>query len=270
MKIKTQKTFPKNYYATYPQITYSSKEYQNNEYNENMEDIIYIDPKFNGGHHKGLFSIYDGHGGIKSAKITSEIFPKIFLKNLTEIKPKNIEKSLINSYKIIDSQLKNENCFKEGNTATIIYIEYNNLFCSNVGDSSCVIISKFKAEKISYDHLCNDINEKKRILKIGNFLESNRLEGILNLSRSLGDFNLKKSGLISLPYIRKYCLSNNDKFCIIASDGVWDVISLDLIFELSKKIKFCNELCDLIINEAINRGSKDNISCIVIEFNWKY
>ena len=235
-----------------------------------MEDIIFIDPEFNGGHHKGLFTLYDGHGGNKSAKISSEKFPKIFLKNLNEIKPKNIEKSLINSYKIIDSQLKNENCFKEGNTATIIYIEYNNLFCSNVGDSSCVIISKFKAEKISYDHLCNDINEKKRILKIGNFLESNRLEGILNLSRSLGDFNLKKSGLISLPYIRKYCLSNNDKFCIIASDGVWDVISLDLIFELSKKIKFCNELCDLIINEAINRGSKDNISCIVIEFNWKY
>ena len=270
MKIKTQKTFPKNYYATYPQITYSSKEYQNNEYNENMEDIIYIDPKFNGGHHKGLFSIYDGHGGIKSAKITSEIFPKIFLKNLTEIKPKNIEKSLINSYKITDLQLKNEKCFKEGNTATIIYIEYNNLYCSNIGDSSCVIVSKFQAEKISYDHLCYDINEKKRILKIGNFLESNRLEGILTLSRSFGDFNLKKSGLISLPYIRRYCLSNNDKFCIIASDGVWDVISIDLIFEFSKKINYCNELCDLIVNEAIKRGSKDNISCIVIGFKWKY
>ena len=88
-----------------------------------MEDIIYIDPEFNGGHHRGLFSIFDGHGGSKSAKISSEKFPKIFLKNLSEIKPKNIEKSLINSYKIIDSQLKNENCFKEGNTATIIYIE---------------------------------------------------------------------------------------------------------------------------------------------------
>jgi serine/threonine protein phosphatase PrpC len=58
--------------------------------------------------------------------------------------------------------------------------------------------------------------------------------------------------------------------CIIASDGVWDVISIDLIFEFSKKINYCNELCDLIVNEAIKRGSKDNISCIVIGFKWKY
>ena len=113
MKIKPEKKLPKNYYTTYPQITYSSKEYQNKLYNENMEDIIYIDPEFNGGHHRGLFSIFDGHGGSKSTKISSEKFPKIFLKNLSEIKPKNIEKSLINSYKIIDSQLKNEKCFKE-------------------------------------------------------------------------------------------------------------------------------------------------------------
>jgi serine/threonine protein phosphatase PrpC len=263
MKNKIQKKIPKNYYRTYPQITYSSIEYQNKSHNENMEDIIFIDPEFNGGHHKGLFTLYDGHGGNKSAKISSEKFPKIFLKNLNEIKPKNIEKSLINSYKIIDSQLKNENCFKEGNTATIIYIEYNNIYC--------VIISKDKIEKINYDDKINDKIERKRILKLGkNNIYDDRLEGILSLSRALGDFNLKDSGLISLPHFKKYSLNYNVKYCIIASDGIWDFVSKDYLFEISKKNYLPNELCKIIVNEAIKNGSEDNISCIVIGFNWKY
>ena len=103
-----------------------------------------------------------------------------------------------------------------------------------------------------------------------NNIYNDRLEGILTLSRALGDFNLKDSGLISLPYFQKYNLNYNDKFCIIASDGIWDVVNKEYIFELSKKINNCKELCQIIVNEAIKNGSEDNISCIVIEFNWKY
>ena len=270
MKIKNQNKLPKNYYASYPQITYYSIEYQNEKYNKNMEDIIYIDPGFNGGHHKSLYCIYDGHGGNKTAKITSEKFPNIFLKNINQ-KPKNIELSFINSFKYIDSILEKENYLKEGNTATIIYIEYNNIYCANVGDSSCVIISKDKIEKINYDDKINDKIERKRILKLGkNNIYNDRLEGILSISRALGDFNLKDSGLISLPHFKKYSLNYNDKYCIIASDGIWDFVSKDCLFEISKKNYLPNELCKIIVNEAIKNGSEDNISCIVIGFNWKY
>lgn len=260
---------PKSYYSTYPKIIYSSKDYQNEYYNNYMEDIIYTNPDFNGRHHKSLFCIYDGHGGEKSAKISCENFPKNFLKNLKE-KPSNIEQDLINSFKETDNQLKNENCYEEGNTATIIYLEYNNLYCANVGDSSCFIISKNKTEKISYDDKCIDKNEKSRIEKLGNHIYCNRLEGILSISRALGDFNLKCNGLICLPHIKKYNLTHFDKFCVVASDGVWDVIDENLLFELSIGVNSCQELCDIIVNEAINRGSQDNISCIVIGFNWKY
>ena len=266
---KKKNHLPKNYFATYPKITYSSKEYQNESYNNYMEDIIYINPEFNGGHHKSLFCIFDGHGGNKSAKISSEKLPKNFLKNLKE-KPSNIEQDLINSFKVTDNQLKNENCFQEGNTATIIYLEYNKLYCANVCDSSCYIISNNKAEKISYDDKCIDKNEKNRIEKLGNHIYSERLEGILSITRALGDFNLKGNGLICLPHIKIYNLSHFNKFCVIASDGVWDVIDENLLFELSNGINNCKELCDIIVNEAINRGSEDNISCIVIGFNWKY
>ena len=268
---KQNKPLPKNYYASYPQITYFSIEHQNEEFNKNMEDIIYIDPAFNGGHHKSLFCIYDGHGGDKSAKISSEKFPNNFLKILKE-KPKenNMEQNFIKSFKVTDNQLKNENCFEEGNTATIIYIDYNNLYCANVGDSSCVIISDYQAEKITFDDKCTNSLERNRIEKSGNRIFSNRLEGILTLTRALGDHNLKNSSLISTPHFKKYRLNHHNKFCVIASDGVWDVIDENLVYQFSQNIKNSDELCNIIISEAINRGSQDNISCIVIEFNWKY
>ena len=260
---------PKSYYSMYPQITFSSKTFQNEFYNNYMEDIIYTNPLFNGGHHKSLFCVFDGHGGDKSAKISSEKIPTNFLKYLKE-KPKDIEQNLLKSFKVTDNLLKNENCFEQGNKATIVYLEYNNLYCANVGDSSCVLISNYKGEKISFDDKCTNILEKNRIEKLGNHIFSNRLEGILTLSRALGDHNLKQSGLISIPHINKFILNHCHKFCIIASDGVWDVIDENLVYEFSRYTNNADELCNIIVDEAINRGTRDNISCIVIGFNWKY
>ena len=260
---------PKSYYSIYPRITFSSKTFQNEFYNNYMEDIIYTNPLFNGGHHKSLFCVFDGHGGDKSAKISSEKIPTNFLKYLKE-KPKDIEQNLLKSFKVTDNLLKNENCFEQGNTATIVYLEYNNLYCANVGDSSCVLISNYKGEKISFDDKCTNILEKNRIEKLGNHIFSNRLEGILTLSRALGDHNLKQSGLISIPHINKFILNHYHKFCIIASDGVWDVIDENLVYEFSRYTNNADELCNIIVDEAINRGTRDNISCIVIGFNWKY
>ena len=52
----------------------------------------------------------------------------------------------------------------------------------------------------------------------------------------------------------------------MASDGVWDVINENELLELSKKFKNANDFCKEIIKESITKGTKDNVSCIVISF----
>ncbi len=44
------------------------------------------------------------------------------------------------------------------------------------------------------------------------------------MSRTLGDLQAKKIGLISEPEIQHIELNKQDKFIVIGSDGVWDVM----------------------------------------------
>jgi serine/threonine protein phosphatase PrpC len=53
----------------------------------------------------------------------------------------------------------------------------------------------------------------------------NRVGGVLAVSRAIGDFSVRNSGLISVPTIKKRMLKASDKFIVIASDGVWDELS---------------------------------------------
>ena len=58
-----------------------------------------------------------------------------------------------------------------------------------------------------------------------------------------------------------------DKYIIIASDGIWDALDDNEVYSLSLIVKNSKELCDIIVKNAIDKGSMDNISCFVIRIN---
>jgi protein phosphatase 1L len=89
--------------------------------------------------------------------------------------------------------------------------------------------------------------------------------GIINLSRTIGDLELKKYGLISKPNIFQKELDKEDKFVLMASDGVWDVISDTEVLELYSKNQNSEEYAENIVKIAVQKGSRDNISCLAIK-----
>ena len=58
---------------------------------------------------------------------------------------------------------------------------------------------------------------------MGGTIINERLGGNLLVTRALGDFDMKKFGLIGEPDIKEYTISTN-LFIAIASDGIWDTI----------------------------------------------
>ena len=235
-----------------------------------MEDISYTNINFlkKNNHNISLFAIYDGHNGKLVSEYLYKNFDKILLSNLEKTNFK-IGKSILESFKQINSQLKeNPEAKNTGSTATIILIDNNILYCANVGDSQCYYISKEKIIKLTQLHNCNNLKEVDRIKKNKGIIFNNRIFGCINLTRTIGDIDFKEYGVTCIPDISKEILSENySKYIILGSDGVWDVIDENDIINIEKKYgSNCSNFCKKIVQTAVDKKSQDNISCIVIKF----
>lgn len=120
-----------------------------------------------------------------------------------------------------------------GCTACVALITENEVYCANAGDSRCVISNDGKAIEMSIDHKPDMPSEKARIERAGGFVEDNRVKGILNLSRSLGDLEYKQDRNISVdnqmitcvPEIKVERLTKSHDFIVLACDGIWDCLT---------------------------------------------
>ena len=243
---------------------------QNEEFCDYMEDFIIAQKNFNKESYRHLFCVFDGHGGDITAKLCVKRYPEIFRKCLLE-NPFDYELAIKKSFTLMDKEIEKINAKEVGNTGTIVFINNKLLFCANVGDSSCCLIGKNMAEFISVEDKCTNKKEKKRIEKEGGQIIDDRLGGILAVSRGFGDFDLKNKGLICEPHIFKKLIDYNLNYCVIASDGVWDILSPEDVSKIifAHKDNNFNNIAKIIVETAKERGSEDNISCIVIELNKK-
>ena len=76
---------------------------------------------------------------------------------------------------------------------------------------------------------------------------------------------MKSKGLTCEPFINKIVLSESDKFVILCTDGVWDVVNEEDLFYLTLNIEQTDQIARDIIKQAMENGSTDNMSCIVIK-----
>ena len=262
---------------------YSYKEDQNVKCRNTMEDMSKSVDKFGRDSDQGFFTLYDGHGGSDVAKYCKDRMPDLFEKILSSNKDKNkdpnfIENMLTTVFQKIDEELKLTDSENNGSTATVVYItkekdnsSINNFrkvaYCANVGDSRCTLITSYGAKRLSYDHKASDMNEAMRINNSGGIIFGGRVYGQLILTRALGDHSLKKYGVICTPYVSKHIISERDKYLVIASDGVWDVITDEDMFRLSLQISNSEDYAYLIIKTGLSKGTQDNISCLVLKLN---
>jgi protein phosphatase 1G len=65
------------------------------------------------------------------------------------------------------------------------------LYVANAGDSRTVLCRNGEALMLSVDHKPELPNERARIEKAGGFVSDGRVNGNLNLTRALGDFEYK-------------------------------------------------------------------------------
>jgi serine/threonine protein phosphatase PrpC len=95
-------------------------------------------------------------------------------------------------------------------------------------------------------------------------LDVPRVEGFLAMSRALGDAPLKPF-VTAEPRITEGVLGRKDELAIIASDGMWDVITSDEAVTLAYRAGEPEEAARFLQATATERGSTDNITVIVLD-----
>lgn len=112
------------------------------------------------------------------------------------------------------------------------------LYTANVGDARIILCRSGKALRLSYDHKGSDENEGKRITNAGGLILNNRVNGVLAVTRALGDSYMKDL-VTGHPYTTETVIQPDmDEFVIIACDGV----SSDLFQFIGPIANFCAAL----------------------------
>lgn len=93
-------------------------------------------------------------------------------------------------------------------------------------------------------------------------------------SRSFGDFDYKNKddwangAVVALPDVVIHERQNTDAYLVMACDGIWDVMSnadvADLVMSASAADLPLAQIGDMITNECFERGSRDNLSALVV------
>jgi serine/threonine protein phosphatase PrpC len=124
--------------------------------------------------------------------------------------------------------------YTSGTTATIALLLRKELFVAGVGDCEAVLVttnsrSRVSTELMTQAHKTYNVEEKARIEQAGGIIQAGyvvsklgtQLIKSLNITRALGDLDLRHCGVIETPCVVSRHLVKNDSLLIIGTDGLW-------------------------------------------------
>ncbi|KAI9340388.1 phosphatase 2C-like domain-containing protein [Zopfochytrium polystomum] len=265
---------------------------RNRRFRRTMEDSHTYLYNFGGVDGQGFFAIYDGHAGKGAAEWCGNHLHENFHRLLQADPSKPIPELLHQSFLITDQQLGERKLFS-GCTAVVAFFRIEDrdditedgadegtssepkkrtrgkrrvLYTANVGDARAVLSRKGQAVRLSYDHKGTDAQEVQRITESGGFVVNNRVNGVLAVTRSLGDVNMKE-WIIGSPYTTETVLMDSDDLLVLACDGIWDVCSDQDAIDLLNTIDVPQVASERLMAHALQKCSTDNLSVLVVKLD---
>ena len=225
------------------------------------------------------------------SEFIKEVLPYYMSENLikrdilSEKDKELIHQIITETFLIVNNMLvsnENINSLFSGSTCVSVIYTPQRLIVPNIGDSRAVLgrfdknTGKYKAIELSRDHKPTEKDEAKRIYendgRIQPFTEDGEFVGPqrvwikeeevpgLAMTRSFGDRVAASVGVISEPEIKEFDFDENDKYMIIASDGIWEFISSQECIDIIQKYYETNDLkgcCEYLYQESSKRWLKE-------------
>lgn len=282
-----------------------------------MEDAVAIHPAFckeksEKSNNLHFFGVYDGHGCSHVAMKCKDRMHEI-VKTEIEKEETPWKEAMIQSFSLMDKEVVNfstggssasgsdcrcelqtPQCDAVGSTAVVAVVTPDKIVVSNCGDSRAVLCRNGVAVPLSIDHKPDRPDELNRIQEAGGrviYWDGARVLGVLAMSRAIGD-NYLKPYVISEPEVTITERTDEDECLILASDGLWDVVSNETACGVARMClqsrrppspagspgnditvtgagessdKACSDASILLTKLALARRSTDNVSVVVVD-----
>ena len=233
--------------------------------------------------------IFFEKGGKQNAALnTLPLFEDVFDKKSYDINFNNNDNKLqLKTNVSSSSKFSSDNLVASemGTTANIMLIKNGIIYIANVGDSLSVMYKNKKAYNLNKEHQTIIESEKERVIKSGAQIVGYRINGMLNLTRAIGDLKFKSNSnlkrheqsVISLPEITKIEDTDGIDFIIMGCDGVWDCVKRQLVCDfVDRQIrenpdKKLSDILKVIFDRCVSPVwgvvlGTDNMSCIIVQF----
>lgn len=256
---------------------------------QEMEDgFVFVDRFM--GKRSGFMAIYDGHGGRQCVEYMMEYLHDNLAYEIRQ--GAGIPSAFVKAFANTDASLLSSGINQSGCTACCCLIlpdgpgNARNIYAAHLGDARAILCRGKQAVRLTSpsDHKATDLEEAERVIKNGGHITNERVNGMLAIARAFGDHQLKRpiqeKDLVSNdPHIKSIALTEQDSFVIVACDGVWDVMhdqeAVNLVLEGYRALStlpggreilgyaWAEVLSRIIVEEALLKGTSDNVSCIV-------
>nr|XP_044990132.1 probable protein phosphatase 1N [Jaculus jaculus] len=230
-----------------------------------------------------FFAVFDGHGGARAARFGARHLPGLVLEELgpEPREPEGVRDALRRAFLRADERLRAlwPRGDPGGSTAVALLVSPRFLYLAHCGDSRAVLSRAGAVAFSTEDHRPLRPRERERIHDAGGTIRRRRVEGSLAVSRALGDFAYKEAPgrppelqLVSAePEVTALARQqDHDEFVLLASDGVWDTMSVaDLAGLVASRLRLGltpELLCAQLLDTCLCKGSLDNMTCIVVCF----
>ena len=242
-----------------------------------MDDAHIAITPFFGDASQALFGVFDGYAGPEAACAACKHLPLVLRSALRRgalrspargIKPTTWR----SIYKKTDERL--EGCECVGTTCTTVFCWAKGaaryLQAANVGDSLAFLCRAGKAVPLTVEHKVTNPSERKRLREVNPEItdKATRVNGIA-VSRCLGSSFVKmdeKSGIVCTPDVSEvFKIGPEDSFAVVASDGLWDVMSGQEACNMIKDMNDAPAMSKKLIKAALKKKKcMDNVTVIVI------
>ncbi|KAL9255131.1 putative protein phosphatase 2C 33 [Drosera capensis] len=183
-----------------------------------------------------------------------------------------LKETFLKAFKVMDRELNHASidCFCSGTTAVTLVKQGQCLVIGNIGDSRAVLGMRDEKNSLHAVQLTVDLKpnlpaEAQRIRKrrgrvfalrdepeVARVWMPNSDTPGLAMARAFGDFCLKDFGLISVPDVSYHHLSEKDEFVVLATDGIWDVLSNEEVVDIVASAPLRSHAARALVETAVS------------------